>query len=200
MDERIRIRSTPAPGMIGRVAPRTVQLIVRRAVPALADFAVVFVVTGRSITGIAAAHGTAAGEKLLRDLRRVYRVRTDDLRSTVAQVVRTGRPALRRSILHEGPPHAPRGSVADLHYRLACRSALVLPICVGGVVTGAVSLCYASSGRNYAPSDIPGGRRVARDIERAALPPLPHGAPRLRSAIGDARRSAPVRRRVAPRN
>src|SRR6185503_3105367 len=131
MDERIRIRSTPAPGMIGRVAPRTVQLIVRRAVPALADFAVVFVVTGRSITGIAAAHGTAAGEKLLRDLRRVYRVRTDDLRSTVAQVVRTGRPALRRSILHEGPPHAPRGSVADLHYRLACRSALVLPICVG---------------------------------------------------------------------
>jgi hypothetical protein len=200
--ERMRIRSTRAPiaTAVARVARKTVQQIVRRAVPALADFAVIFVVTGRSIIGVAAAHATPGGDKLLRHLRRVYRVRTDDLRSTVAQVVRTGRPALRRSIVHEGPPHAPRGSVADLHYRLGCRSALVLPIRVGGAVTGAVSLCYASSGRNYAPSDIPGGRRVARDIEHAALPPLPHGAPRLRAATGDARRPGTVRRRVAPRN
>jgi len=199
MDERIRSTSTIATAVAG-VALKPVQQVVRRCVPALADFAVVFVVTGRSIIGIAAAHANPAGEKLLRDLRRVYRVRTDDLRSTVAQVVRTGRPALRRSIVHEGAPHAPRGSVADLHYRLACRSALVIPLRVGGTVTGAVSLCYAGSGRTYATSDVAGARRVARDIERAALPPLPHAAPRLRAPIGDARRPAPVRRRVVPRN
>jgi len=199
MDERIRSTSTIATAVAG-VALKPVQQVVRRCVPALADFAVVFVVTGRSIIGIAAAHASPAGEKLLRDLRRVYHVRTDDLRSTVAQVVRTGRPALRRSIVHEGAPHAPRGSVADLHYRLACRSALVIPLRVGGTVTGAVSLCYAGSGRTYATSDVAGARRVARDIERAALPPLPHAAPRLRAPIGDARRPAPVRRRVVPRN
>jgi GAF domain-containing protein len=198
MDERIR--STLIATAVARAELKPVQQIVRRCVPALADLAVVFVVTGRSISGIAAAHASPAGEKLLRDLCRVYHVRTDDLRSTVAQVVRTGRTALRRSIVQEGAPHAPRGSVADLHYRLACRSALVLPLRVGGTVTGAVTLCYAGSGRTYAPSDVAGARRVARDIQRAALPPLPHAAPRLRAAIGDARRPGPVRRRVVPRN
>jgi hypothetical protein len=202
MDERMRIRSTrlPTPAAVARVALGSVQQILRRAVPALADFAVVFVVAGRAIVGVASAHGTHAGERLLRDLRRVYRIRTDDLRSTVAQVVRTGRPALRRGIVHEKPPDAPRGSVADLHYRLACRSAIVVPLRVGGMVTGAVTLCYAGSGRAYAPSDLPGARRVARDIERAAQPPLPHAAPRLRPATGDPRRSGALRRRVVPRN
>jgi GAF domain-containing protein len=202
MDERIR--STPpaiAAAAAGAVAARkTIQQIARRSVPGLADFAVVFIVTGRSIVGIASAHATSAGEKLLRDLRRVYRVRRDDLHSTVAQVVRTGRPSLRRSILHDNTSHPPRGSVADLHRRLACRSALVLPIRVGATVTGALTLCYAGSGRTYQPSNLAGALRIAREIEGTVPPPLPHGAPRLRAATGDARRQATVRRRVAPRN
>lgn len=199
MNERIRSIPGPIAAAAAGAARKAIQRIARRAVPALADFAVVFVVTGRSIVGIASAHATPAGEKLLRDLQRVYRVRRDDLRSTVAQVVRTGRPSLRRSIKHEDAPH-PRGSVADLHQRLACRSALVLPIRVGATVTGAVSLCYAGSGRTYTPSDLAGALRVAREIECAVPPPLPHAALRLRAATGDARRQATVRRRVAPRN
>src|SRR5436190_9188304 len=144
MDERVR-STPPIATAAARAARKTVQQIASRAVPALADFAVVFVVAGRSIVGIASAHHSPGGEKLLRALRRVYHIRRDDLQSTVAQVVRTGRPSLRRSILHERTAAAPRGSVADLHHRLACRSALVLPIRVGRTVTGAVSLCSAQS-------------------------------------------------------
>ena len=199
MDERIR--STPQIATIAaRGARKTVQRIARRAVPALADFAVVFVVAGRSIVGIASAHASPGGQKLLRALQRVYRIRRDDLRSTVAQVVRTGRPLLRRGILIESAAAAPAGSITDLHRRLGCRSALVLPIRVGETVTGAVSLCYAGSGRTYAPADLAGARRIAREIERMTPPPLPHAAPRLRAATGDARRHATVRRRVASRN
>src|SRR2546426_799462 len=126
MDERVR--STPPIATAARAARKTIQEIARRAVPGLADFAVVFVVAGRSIVGIASAHMSPGGERLLRSLQRVYHISRDDLRSTVAQVVRTGRPALRRSIVQENHVRAPRGSVADLHRRLACRSALVLPI------------------------------------------------------------------------
>ncbi|PYR63406.1 MAG: hypothetical protein DMF88_25310 [Acidobacteria bacterium] len=196
-----RIRSTPPIAtVVARAAHRNIRQIARRAVPALADFVVVFMVTGRSIVGIASAHATPAGDKLLRSLQRVYRVSRDNLQSTVAQVVRTGQPSLRRTITHEAANGGPPGSVADIHRRLACRSALVLPMCVGEIVTGAVSLCYAQSGRTYARADLAGARRIAREIARLTAPPLPHAAPRLRAPTGDARRDASVRRRVAPRN
>jgi GAF domain-containing protein len=84
--------------------------------------------------------------------------------------------------------------VADLHRRLACRSALVLPIRVGETVTGAVSLCYAGSGRTYGASDLADARRIAREIARAVPSSLPHAAPRLRAATGDTRRHAALRR------
>jgi hypothetical protein len=183
-----------------RAAYRTMQQIARRAVPALADFAVVFLVTGRStIVGIASAHTSPAGARLLRALQRVYRIRRDDLHSTVAQVVRTGQPSLRRTILHDAATDAPRGSVADLHRRLACRSALVLPIRVGDAVTGAVTLCYAGSGRTYAVSDLADARRIALEIG-GTPPPLFNATSRLRSAAGNARRHAAIRRRVAARD
>jgi len=158
----------------------------------------VFVVAGRTIVGIASAHAKPDGNRLVRALQRVYRVRRADLQSTVAQVVRTGRPLIRTHILPESHPRpAPRGSVADLHRRLACRSALVVPIHVGPNVCGAVSLCYAVSGRTYVHADIPAGRRVALEIARAVAPAdASYGALRLRAAAGDTRRGTTVRRRV----
>lgn len=200
MDERIGSTLPMATAAAG-AARKSMQQIAQRAVPALADFAVVFIVAGRSIVGIASAHVNANGQRLLRSLRRVYRINREDLHSTVAQVVRTGRPSLRRTIFHERTSDAPRGSVADLHRRLGCRSALVLPIHVGDTVTGAVTLCYAESGRTYAPTDLADARRVAREIERMTTGrPLLHAPSRLRAATGDARRHTTVRRRVAPRN
>ena len=198
MDEQVR--STVSIATIDRTAYRSIQEIARRAVPAVADFVIVFMVTGRSIVGVASAHVSPAGNRLLRVLRQIYRIRRDDLRSTVAQVIRTGRPSLRRSIQYDDQP-ARRGSVADLHRRLACRSVLVIPMVIGREVAGAVTLCYAGSGRTYAPADLAGARRVAREIARTILLPVPHAAPpRLRAAVGDARRHPTVRRRVAARN
>jgi GAF domain len=198
MDEQVR--STPSIANGVRVGHRSIQEIARRAVPTFADFAMVFMVGGRSIVGIASAHISPAGGRLVRALQRVYRIRRDDLQSTVAHVIRTGRPSLRRGIQYDGQP-ARRGSVADLHRRLACRSALVLPIRIGPTVAGAVTLCYAGSGRTYAPADLAGARRIAREIARTVLPPVSHAAaPRLRAAVGDARRQTTVRRRVAARN
>src|SRR5918911_3222176 len=116
-----RIRSTPPIATaVARAAHKNIRQIARRAVPALAEFVVVFIVAGLSIVGVASAHATPAGDKLLRSLQRVYRIRRDNLQSTVAQVVRTGEPSLRRTISHEPSPGAPPGSVADLHRRLAC--------------------------------------------------------------------------------
>jgi hypothetical protein len=198
MDEQVR--STPQIATADRAANRSIREIARRAVPALADFAMVFMVAGRSIVGIASVHISPGGNRLLRALQRIYRIRRDDLQSTVAQVIRTGRPSLRRSIQYDGQP-VRRGSVSDLHRRLACRSALVLPIHIGPTVAGAVTLCYAGSGRTYAPGDLAGAQRVARAIARTVLLPVPHAAtPRLRAAVGDARRHTSVRRRVAPRD
>jgi hypothetical protein len=198
MDEQVR--SSPPIATADRAAHRSIQEIARRAVPALADFAMVFMVAGRSIVGIASAHVSPAGARVVRALQRIYRIRLDDLQSAVAQVIRTGRPLLRKSIQHDRQPTR-RGSVADLHRRLGCRSALVLPIRIGPTVAGAVTLCYAGSGRTYAPADLAGARRVAREIARTVLLPASHAAaPRLRAAIGDARRQTTVRRRVAARN
>ena len=198
MDDQVRSTSLIT---TSRGAHRSIQEIAGRAVPALADFAMVFMVAGRSIVGIASAHISPAGDRLLRALQRVYRIRRNDLQSTVAQVIRTGRPSLRRSIHDDGQP-APRGSVADLHRRLGCRSALVLPIRVGSTVAGAITLCYADSGRSYAPVNLAGAQRIVREITRTVVPlPIPHAAAqRLRAPVGDARRHTAVRRRVAARN
>jgi GAF domain-containing protein len=198
MDQRVR--SIPSVATAATAARRPIQGIARRTVPALADFAMVFVVAGRSIVGIASAHSSPTGARLLHALRRIYRVSRDDLHSTVAQVIRTGRPLLRRSIRYDGQTEQ-RGSVDDLHRRLACRSALVLPIWIGSTVAGAVTLCYAGSGRSYGPADLAGARRVARALARTVPAALPNAAAsRLRPPAGDARRHTPLRRRVAARN
>jgi hypothetical protein len=187
MDEQVR--STPSIATFDRVAHRSIQAIARRAVPALGDFAMVFMVAGRSINGIACAHISPAGNRILRALQRIYRIRRDDLRSTVAQVIRTGRPSLRRSIQDDEQP-ARRGqrrrpaSAPRVSIGLWCSR-----FHIGHQVAGAVTLCYAGSGRTYAPADLAGAQRVAREIARTILLPMPHAAaPRLRAAVGDARR------------
>ena len=45
--------------------------------------------------------------------------------------------------------------------KLGVRSALVVPISVAPTVLGAISLCYAESGRHYTNQDLPLARRLA---------------------------------------
>ena len=153
-------------------------------VPALADFGLVYLVDGERLRCAAFAHATSTGRHLLRTLKHVYTLRRDDHDSTVAQVVRIGRPALRLQIRREQRPPGAAGAarVLDLHRRLGPRSALVVPIQGRDAVLGALALGYSDSKRDYTPNDIPIVEHVAmqmafaldrRRLVKARTGPLP---------------------------
>lgn len=152
--------------------------LARTAVPAIGDFCLIFLRDGRALRCAAGAHVAAGGDALLRSFARTYRITIDDPMSTVARAMRTGRPQLRTRIARED--HAPAAAcpVHALHSRLACCSAVVVPIGAGPRVRGAVSLCYSTSGRQHAPQDIAAARHIAAAAEqalrqRAAVVPFP---------------------------
>jgi len=169
--------------------PVVLQRVAGEAVPALADFCLIFLAKGKEIPCVASAHSTADGERLLRRLNRVYRITRKDPISTVAHVLRSGRPQLRSEIALE--PNQPRAGVGvfTLHQRLGARSVLVVPIGTRPYVVGAVSLAYAHSQRQYSSHDVPVARRLGAMIaaflrERAhprrASIPLPVGRRSIR--------------------
>ena len=153
----------------------------RRAIPRLADFCLIHVATPRSIRCVTAVH---RGEQHSRDMLAMLSLRPiprDDLTSTVACVLRSGRPTLRAAIRNENLDR--RGAVAQLYKRLATRSALVVPLVSGDAVLGTVSLCYSHSGRSHALQQVPQAQRFARRVAAALV-----------SAVR-ATRSAPPRQR-----
>jgi GAF domain-containing protein len=173
----------------------------RAAVPRLADFCIVHLRSHRGLIAVAGAHATREGGRLLRTLMHAYRIRPSDRDSTVAHVVRSGRPALRRSISTAADDDAPAGSVSDLHRRLAPVSALVVPIVSNGAVLGAVSLCYSGSRRSYGAHDVPAAQRLARRLAAVLGNGLSTHAPfGLRATARHARQGTTIRRRLASRN
>lgn len=159
-------------------------------IPALADFGLVFLSDGERLRCAALAHASPAGRGLLRALKRVYKLRRDDRDSTVAQVVRIGRPALRRQIRAEPPPAASasnRRQVLDIHRRLGARSALVVPIHGRDGVLGALALNYAESRREYTPDNVPLVEHIAMQmgfaLDRAQLGHTRQGPPVVRRRL-----------------
>lgn len=69
--------------------------VARTTVPAFADLCLVYIAHGEQLRCMAYAHRTRAGHRLLQALTRVYRITRSDPESTVAQVVRLGRPRAR---------------------------------------------------------------------------------------------------------
>jgi GAF domain-containing protein len=175
--------------------------LLRGSIPALADFGGVFITLPASIVCIASAHATPEGTRVLRALMRTYRIRRDDRASTVAYVIRTSRAVLRTDIQQE-PGRAERGdAIAELHRRLAPRSAVAVPIVVRGKVHGALSLCYAHSGRSYLPRDLRAVARLATQVANVLTnASRTDGTLRLRPAAGHPRQGTTVRRRVGPRD
>jgi hypothetical protein len=170
-------------------APRdpatSLQQLARAAVPALADFCLIFLRDGADIRCAASAHVTTQGASLLRRLLSVYRITEDDPFSTVALAIRTSRPQLRSAIALEAQARAARAAVLTLHRRLGCRSALVVPVGVMPHARGALSLCYSTSAREYSTQDVAPARHVAALIERflrehADAPPPPMGRRQVR--------------------
>jgi GAF domain-containing protein len=150
--------------------------VARAVVPRLADFCLIFLVNAAELECRASAHVTREGERLLRELNRVYKITRTDPLSTVAQVVRTGRAKLRGDITAETEVSQPDLRVLTLHRRLGVRSALVVPIGSAPRVLGAISLSHSESGRHYTPHDLSVARRLAAVIasalrHRARVPP-----------------------------
>jgi GAF domain-containing protein len=182
-------------------AQPAIHRLVRRDIPRLADFGGVFIAFPPSIVCVASAHVTREGTRVLRTLMRAYRIARDDRGSTVAHVIRTSTPVLRTGIQPE-PRQSERGDlIGELHRRLAPRSALTLPIVANEGVLGALSLCYAQSGRSYLSRDIPMAARLAARIAGVlASVPADDAAVRLRATAGHTRQGTTVRRRVGSRD
>jgi GAF domain-containing protein len=150
-------------------SPAALKRVARAVVPRAADFCLIFLRNGQHVRCVAAAHATVEGQRLLRSFVRLYPISLGDPVSTVAHVVRTGRPHVRATIRADIRPLERPAPVLALLDRLAPRSALVVPIGAPPHVRGAVSLAYAASGRRYTPEDVPAAMRLARLFERLVV-------------------------------
>lgn len=198
-----QLRSGAAPRHPAATLTSRIYRWTRRAIPALGDFCLVYVVAGDGIVARAGTHVTSEGRRLVRALMRVYRVKRSDRASAVAHVIRTRKPLLRTSIRPESePPQASSttASVAQLHRMLAPRSALVVPIVVRNQMLGALSLCYSQSGRAYSRRDVAAAAHIALQIAHLLAATRAHGSLGLSSAARHAGQGTTFRRRVASRN
>ena len=149
----------------------------RHAIPGIADFCLVHVVHGASIPCVAAVHVSRGKQTYLRTLMRRFKIRRNDLVSSVAQVIRTQRPLLRPRVYEEPQQGVRKSEAGDLQRRLAPRSVLVVPIMSGPAVVGALSLCYSESGRAHAERHLGPARRIALRIARALQEPAARRRP-----------------------
>jgi GAF domain-containing protein len=132
---------------------------------------------------------------------KVYKITRTDPDSTVAQVVRTGRPSLRADIGRERATAQPRiaalARVFNIHQQLAVRSALVVPIDGRSGVIGAVVFSFSESGRRYKPEDISVGEQVAHRIALALDNARLAASQRQQASLGRRARPALTRLRQA---
>jgi GAF domain-containing protein len=146
-----------------RYAATILKRVARSIVPSRADFCFIHLADGEQLRCVASAHATRQGQRVISELDRVYRIRRTDPESTVAQVVRSGRPQLRSEIAVDAGTHlSPR--VANVHRQLGPRSAIVVPLLSGDRVIGALTLGYADSDRRYTAQHVAGAKRLAKQI------------------------------------
>jgi GAF domain-containing protein len=199
---RVTSSSTPLCGPAVWSHRRAVDRAARQAFPQLADFCLIHVAAPRTLRCVVAAHRVPTFSRDMRALVAAPRIRRDDLSSTVACVVRSGKPALRTEIrpeIYSDDERLHRRGVTRIQQRLAPTSALVVPVLGEGIVLGTVSLCYSHSGRTHGPQHVPLAERFAARIA-AALVAASNAASRLRSAARHARQRRTVRRRLASRD
>jgi GAF domain-containing protein len=179
-------------------AQRRANLAARGAFPRLADFYFIHVATPRTLRCVAAGHRAREFAREMRAMVGTRPIRRDDLSSTAASVVRSGKPALRRGIYRDDE-RARRSASAVLQRRLAPTSALVVPVMRDHEVVGTLSLCYSHSGRSHGPQHVPLAQRLAARIG-AALTAASHAASRLRTAARNARQTTAIRHRMGSRD
>jgi transcriptional regulator with GAF, ATPase, and Fis domain len=144
----------------------------RHAIPNIADFCFVHVIHGSTIPCVAAVHVSRGKQTRLRALMRRFKIRRNDLASSVAQVIRTQRPLLLPRVYEEPQDRVRKSDASQMQRQLAPRSVLVVPIMSGPAVVGALSLCYSESGRSHAERHLGPARRLALRISRALQEPV----------------------------
>jgi PAS domain S-box-containing protein len=144
---------------------RTLDLVVRLAVPRLADWCAVDMVDEDQVRRVAIAHVDPAKAKIARALQERYPP-TLDAEEGIAKVLRTGRPLIR-----ELEPAMLREIARDeehLRYleALGVSTYLCAPLVARGRTLGAITLVSAESRRRYTEADLPLAEELAR---RAAI-------------------------------
>jgi len=145
----------------------TLKAVVNMAVPAIADWCAVDILTeDRKLERLAVAHMDPAKIELARTMRTRYE--DPDSPYSVAHVVRTGTPAMVKEITDEMIVAAAHGDQERIAFvrSLGLRSYMVVPLNARGRTVGALTLATSNSGRIYTDDDL----RLAQDVAfRAAL-------------------------------
>jgi PAS domain S-box-containing protein len=143
----------------------TLQQVARLAIPALGDWCTVYMLSeDRAIRRVAVAYTDGEKAELAAALRR-YPPSPVAARSSVAEVMRTGRPIL--------TPTIPEGYVAGIAQdaehlaimqRLAFRSSMTVPLQARGDILGALAFFSSDPERRYDTADL----ALAEDLARRA--------------------------------
>jgi PAS domain S-box-containing protein len=141
----------------------TLRQVARLAVPALADWCVVHVVTAdNEPREVEVAHVDPAKLELARDLQRRYPPEMTP-ESGVGKVMSSGESELIVDVSDEMLAAAAQNAEHLLLLRqLGLSSAMIVPMRAQDKVLGAITLVYAESGRHYAASDL----SLAEDLAR----------------------------------
>jgi PAS domain S-box-containing protein len=146
---------------------QTLRSVARLAVPALADWCAVDVLSeDGELRRLAVQHQDPDKVRLVREIEERWPT-PPDAAYGVPHVVRTGEPEIAADI---PDPLLEASAVDDEHLRLVrelgLRSYLCVPLVARGKVLGALSLVHAESGRRYGPADLALAEELAR---RAAV-------------------------------
>ena len=163
---------------------RTLAGLARLAVPFLADYASIDVVTpAGEIRRVEAAHRDPELEEVLREVWTRWPYRADETVG-VPEVVRSGRPVLVPEISEEATAAFARDAEhAALLRRLGPRSYICVPLVSRDGTLGALSLVMSGSGRRYGPADL----HLAQEVARRAAVAIDHA--RLYTAAVEANRA-----------
>ncbi|HEX8849549.1 MAG TPA: ATP-binding protein [Gemmatimonadaceae bacterium] len=162
---------------------KTLETIVRVAVPAMADWCVVDLVDPKGAHRVVALHASPEGQPLLDELH-TFTPNLERSEAPVARVIRDGRPLL---IERWTPEWSAAKATSPAHARVLAalepRSALIVPILAGGgAVIGAMSFFASTSGRQYVEADL----RVAEALALRASTALENA--RLYEEVVESRR------------
>ncbi len=142
----------------------TLQQLATFAVPRLADWCAVDLLSDGEIKAVAVAHANPAKVELARELQRRHPADPDAPVAAPA-VIRSGRSELHPAITEELlAAAAPDDEALEIIRGLGLVSAMVVPLRARGRTLGALTLVAAESGRRFTSDDL----EVAEDLARRA--------------------------------